>query len=108
MPGIIFAPEQIAKKELEFVVGTYPSDDLCPGYGVFPNGGIELYDELDEVDTLDVFGLSPYGDKGLAEKINSKNKVRIFVHKLKNNAKDVDEWNRLLTCDHEFLDSELL
>ena len=31
----------------------------------------ELYAELGQVDELDVFGMSPYGDASIIEKINS-------------------------------------
>lgn len=105
LPGIIFAPIQIIKADLDMVKGLYPSDNLYPDYGIYPNGGIKLYKELEEVDTIDVFGLSPYGDRKLIGVLNTMKKVRVYIYNMKNNNKDVKEWNNLLVCEHEFLDS---
>lgn len=106
LPGIIFAPIQITKTDLDMVKGLYPSDNLYPGYGIYPNEGIKLYKELEEVDTIDVFGLSPYGDRKLIDALNIMNKVRVYIYNMKNNDKDVKDWNNLLVCEHEFRDSE--
>lgn len=56
----------------------YPAEDL------FLYRPKELYVELDSVDELDVFGMSPFGDESIIEKINGKNQFAfLFITKIK-------------------------
>lgn len=102
--NIIFAPEEIEKNNLISVTGIFPSNKLYPADDLFLYRGKELYTELDKVNELDIFGMSPYGDQSIIDKINSKNKVRVFIYK-----KDINEqtkvWEEKLTCAHELIDS---
>lgn len=66
--------------------------------------GKELYTELDKVNELDIFGMSPYGDQSIIDKINSKNKVRVFIYK-KDGNEETKIWEKKLTCTHELIDS---
>lgn len=101
---IIFAPEGIEKNNLISVTGIFPSNKLYPADDLFLYRGKELYTELDKVNELDIFGMSPYGDQSIIDKINSKNKVRVFIHK-KNINEETKVWDKKLTCTHELIDS---
>ncbi|MBO5192185.1 MAG: hypothetical protein J6C22_14445 [Bacteroides sp.] len=101
---IIFAPENIEKNKLICVSGLFPSDKLYPADDLFLYRSKELYKELEEIDELDIFGMSPYGDESLLEIINKKKKVRVYVYK-KNENKEASVWQKKLTCEYEVLDS---
>lgn len=104
LSDIVFAPKGVNKNKLTCVAGIFPSPNLYPGPDSFTYRPKELYTELSQVDELDVFGMSPYGDAGIIDKINSKNKVRVFVYK-KNDNGEAKVWESKLTCNHEILDS---
>lgn len=75
--GIIFAPEDIDKIVADSV---YPSNTLYPSEDLFP--GCEhhdLYKKLSEINTLEVFGVSPDGDDALIQAIASIGNVTIYV-----------------------------
>ena len=59
------------------------------------------------VDELDIFGMSPYGDDSLIHIINTKLKVRVFIYN-KDSNHETREWMRKLTCPYELLDSGLI
>lgn len=101
---IIFAPEGIEKDRLIFVTGIFPSDKLYPADDLFLYRGKELYTELDKVDELDIFGMSPYGDESLIDRINKKKHVRVYVYKKIENE-ETKTWEKKLTCKYELLDS---
>lgn len=69
----------------------YPADDLFP-YG----GKGDIYSKINDVDSLDIFGVSPYGDKSLINKISNINDVKIYVYDIENNKKEVEEWKKYL------------
>lgn len=101
---IIFAPTGIEKKILTCVVGVFPSDKLFPADDLFLYRGKELYTELDKVDELDVFGMSPYGDESIIDVINSKKSVKIYIYDKAGN-KETNVWEKKLECSYELLDS---
>lgn len=101
---IIFAPEGIEKKRLVCTAGVFPSDKLYPADDLFFYRKKELYTELDKVDELDVFGMSPYGDESIIDAINSKRSVKIYIHNKAGN-KETYDWDKKLSCPHELLDS---
>ena len=100
---IILVPECIAKQEA-IGVGAYPSNDLYPADDLFPNEPKTLYQELEGIDTLEIFGMSPYGDKDLIRMINHMHYVKIYIYDLQNNEECI-EWDKILKCPHEFCDS---
>ena len=102
--NIVFSPEGVNKNKLICVAGIFPSNNLYPANDLFFYRPKELYAELGQVDELDVFGMSPYGDASIIEKINSINKVRIFVYN-KDKNKETEDWKSKLTCSYEILDS---
>lgn len=101
---IVFAPNEVEKDKLACVKGTYPSDKLYPADDLFLYRTKELYADLDLVDELDVFGMSPFGDDSIIEKLNEKKLIRIFVYN-KNENDETKVWESKLKCKHELLDS---
>lgn len=101
---IIFAPEGIKKNNLVCVTGILPSNKLYPADDLFLYRSKQLYTELDQVNELDIFGMSPYGDESIIDKINSKNKVRVFIYK-KDENEETKVWKKKLTCKYELLNS---
>ena len=105
---IIFAPEGIKKNNLVCVSGVHPSDKLYPANDLFLYRAKELYVKLNEVNELDIFGMSPYGDESIINEINKKERVRIYIYK-KNKNKETKVWKQKLTCKYELLySSEML
>lgn len=102
--NIVFSPEEVNKNKLICVAGIFPSNNLYSASDLFLYRPKELYVELGQVDELDVFGMSPYGDADIIDKINSRNKVRIFVYKKSENV-ETKIWESKLTCNHEIFDS---
>lgn len=102
--NIVFSPEEVDKNKLICVAGIFPSNNLYPADDLFLYSSKKLYVELGQVDELDVFGMSPYGDASIIDKINSRNKVRVFVHEKDKNVETKD-WESKLTCNHEILAS---
>lgn len=102
---IIFAPSNIEKNDLVCVSGVFPSDKLYPANDIFLKNPSTLYKELLDVNELDVFGVSPYGDDSLIKTMNRLDMVRVYIYKKKQN-KQAEIWNEKLTCIHEILDSE--
>ena len=101
---IIFAPEGIKKNNLVCVSGVHPSDKLRPANDLFLYRAKELYVKLSEVNELDIFGMSPYGDESIINEINKKERVRIYIYK-KNESEETKVWKEKLTCKYELLDS---
>lgn len=100
----IFAPEQLEKSHLLSVEGTYPSEKSYPAEDALPFPPRKLYTELLEVDELDIFGVSPYGDESIIAIINSIDKVRVFVYQ-RDSSPETEEWKKRLTGRYELLDS---
>jgi hypothetical protein len=104
---VVFAPSTVDKDHLICVQGLYPSDRLYPAEDLYPLEEKMLYEELNEVDEIDVFGMSPYGDEGIINILNSKRKVRIFVYD-KDASEETGKWIEKLKGDYEILDSGMI
>lgn len=52
----------------------------------------KLYEELENIEEISIFGLSPFGDDILMNKLNKIPKIKIYVYNLKNNFKEVNKW----------------
>ena len=102
---IVFAPSEVEKDKLVCVTGISPSNRLYPADDLFLYRAKELYADLDLVDELDVFGMSPFGDESIIEKINEKNLIRIFVYN-KNENDETEVWESKLKCKYELLESD--
>ncbi|MBO4701106.1 MAG: hypothetical protein J5625_00450 [Lachnospiraceae bacterium] len=92
--GIIMTPEDVEKKDLTEVTGLLPGEDLFPAVDLYPKDKQPLYEKLSEIDSLDIYGVSPQGDRSLIEKIRTIPKVTVFVRDL--NGKTAKEWEKQL------------
>ena len=92
---LIFSPafNNITKTDV-INMGCYPSNGLVPSEDLYPKEAKELYKELDNIQRIEVFGISPYGDDELIEKLNMIEKVKIFIYKGKKNDDEIDEWKK--------------
>jgi hypothetical protein len=77
--------------------GCYPSDRLYPSDDLCLKEAKELYKELDNIQRIEVWGISPYGDDELIEKLNMIEKVKIFVHNYKSNQEERSEWEKKIS-----------
>ena len=67
----------------------YPAADLFPS-----SGKGDIYKIIDEIDEIEIFGVSPFGDKSLLEKLGNINKVIIYVYN--SDYKDIVEWKKYI------------
>ena len=89
---IIFSPvfKNMTKTDV-INMGCYHSDRLYPADVLCPKKPKKLYKNLDNIQKIEVFGVSPYGDKELINKLNMIDEIKIFVHNMSNN-KETSEW----------------
>ncbi len=67
----------------------YPANDLFPD-----NGKGDIYKCLNDIKNIDIFGMSPYGDKSLIERISNIQKITIYVYNSK--KEEIDEWKKYI------------
>ncbi|MCI8771338.1 MAG: hypothetical protein HFH73_09350 [Lachnospiraceae bacterium] len=101
--NIVFSPEFLEKSEM-ITLGRYPSENLYPAEDLFLHKQIKLYEELNPIKSIEIFGMSPYGDNSLIEKLNRMNHITVYVYDKDNNP-ETTEWNNLLKCPHIIKDS---
>ena len=101
--NIVFSPEFHKKSDM-LAVGCCPSEKLYSSTDLFPRKMVSLYEELSDVHYIEVFGVSPYGDDDIVKKLNTMEKVTVYVYNFEAN-KEANDWDRLLTCPHEIRDS---
>ena len=89
---IIFSPafKNMTKTDVTNM-GCYPSDRLYPSDDLYPKKPKKLYKNLDNIQKIEIFGVSPYGDEELINKLNMIDEVKIFVHNMSNNE-ETSEW----------------
>ena len=100
---IIFSPEFYKKAEMNSL-GAYPSERLQPATDLFPFDMPKLYSELDNINNLEIFGMSPYGDDDLIKRLNTMKKIIVYVYD-KEHSEQTDIWDKVLSCPHEIKDS---
>ena len=100
---IVFSPEFSKKSEM-IELGQYPFENLFPADDLFLHSSPKLYEELKEVDKIEIFGMSPYGDKCLVERINTMNFATIYVYNMNKNP-ETEEWKNILKCPYIIKDS---
>lgn len=95
---LIFSPafNNITKTDV-INMGCYPSNGLVPSEDLYPKEAKELYKELDNIQRIEVWGISPYGDDELIEKLNMIEKVKIFVHNYKSNKEERSKWEKKIS-----------
>lgn len=89
---IVFSP-LIDKQEL-LKTGHYPSNNLLPADDLFPYTPPKLYSDLYSIPSLDVFGMSPFGDDTLIDCLASIPNLTVYVYEM--NDVEVSEWNHKL------------
>ena len=104
---VIFAPSTVDKNHLICVEGLYPSNKLFPAEDLFLPNPKTLYKKLEEIDEIDIFGVSPYGDDSIIDIINTRKKVRVFVYN-KASSKETKDWEDKLTGNYEIFDSSMI
>ena len=68
------------EEEKSKVNAVYPNKNLFPAEDLYPGGELKLYEELNELDHIIIFGVSPYADRELMNKIKKIKKRTIFVY----------------------------
>ncbi|MBP3474958.1 MAG: hypothetical protein J6K48_01345 [Lachnospiraceae bacterium] len=101
---IVFAPNGIPKEKLICASGIFTSNNLYPADDLFLHRRKELYKRLEDVDELDIFGVSPYGDSSLVNIINQLKSVTIFIYN-KSTNKETEDWKKILHCPYKLKDS---
>lgn len=97
--------EGFRNKKSQLINGqSFPAEDRDPAEDIFPSDPEKLYDELEGVRQIEVFGMSPYGDDELIEKLNHMDFVTVYIYNLKENG-EVGDWDKVLTCPHRLIDS---
>ena len=102
---IVFIPSDIRVTKESYVInGKYPSSRLVLSNDLYPYGGRDIYKELNNIDSIDLFGVSPYGDDAVINVIKKIRDKRIFVYKM--NESEINTWkeNEIDNC---FIDSEM-
>lgn len=59
------------KDKLHYVAGLYLSNDIYPSDDLLLINCKQLYEELDGIEHLDIYGMSPYGDVAIINKIKN-------------------------------------
>lgn len=90
--NIVFSP--LLDKQKILGLAHYPAKNLYPAEDLFPYNPPKLYTELDSVSSLDVFGMSPFGDDKLINRLMNIDDLTIYVYRMDNS--EVSEWNKLL------------
>lgn len=91
-PNVVFTP--LMDKQDSLYDGHVPCETLFPGLNLFPSNVRQLYVELDNIESLDIFGMSPFGDDRLIQQLSVIPKLTIYV--LNKEEKQVEKWNDLL------------
>lgn len=90
--SIVFSP--LLDKQKVLGIGHYPSKKLYPADDLFLFDTPKLYSELDSITSLEIFGMSPYGDDKLINKLANIPNLTVYVYKMNNS--EVSEWNKRL------------
>lgn len=83
----------------------YPSECLYPADDLVPSGLHELYGQLEGIECIDVFGVSPFGDCELFECIKKISNKRIFIYEKANNNTELTAWLQRVG-DADYLDAK--
>lgn len=94
-PNVVFTP--LMDKQDSLYVGHCPGKAFFPGPNTFPYKVPKLYVELNDMESLDIFGMSPFGDDRLIQRLSEIQNLRIYVYNM--DKKQVDKWKELLNRD---------
>lgn len=70
----------------------FPSNDLFPSDELKPNSIYNFYSDLENLKSLDIFGMSPEADENILEVISRIKEVRVYIHNM--NKEKKDEWKK--------------
>ena len=100
---IVFMPtNDIISKYNYIIEGLNPGDDLFPADDLFPYEGRDIYKELDNLNNIDIFGMSPDGDDAIINKLKNIKDIKIYVFEMK--TKEIEKWKNY-GIKAEFIDS---
>lgn len=100
---IVFMPtNEIVNKFNYIIQGLHPRDNLYPADDLFPYDGRDIYKELDALENIDIFGMSPDGDESVIDRIKNIKNKKIYVYKL--NEKEIKKWKNY-GIEGSFIDS---
>jgi hypothetical protein len=96
---LVMAPISVDKHKIKVL---FPGSNTIPDVDLIL--GDFLYKELEEYintindanESLHIFGMSPYGDKGIINHITNINNIVIYVFDRKNNSQQETDWRELL------------
>lgn len=74
----------------------YPSEHLFPSDDTFPMGEYTLYKEFEDINEIEIFGVSPTGDNELIEALSKIEKIKIFVYNLNINNQEINSWEKII------------
>lgn len=109
LQDIVFSPTSIEKSNNTNIKPLMPLRHMYPAKDLILTKSKSLYSELNAIDHLDIFGMSPYGDKNIIQEINKCKSVTVYVYGLNNqltsSLEEVEEWNKVIKVDQSFEDS---
>jgi hypothetical protein len=89
----IFSP--VLDKPKSTFLDLCPSNSLFPADDLYPYAGFPLYKELSAIDKIEVFGVSPYGDEELLEKLSNISELVIYIHNM--DIVQKDDWQKKIS-----------
>ena len=101
----LFSPSHIDKL---YISSLHLSPKLYIGWDlILPPDHSKAYEEIKNLDSLFVFGVSPFGDDKLISAINKISKVTVFIHDIKSNTNELSAWKSQLNhTTAEYKDSD--
>lgn len=94
---VILSSTNKHKDKLNYVAGLYPSNDIYPSDDLLLINCKQLYKELDGIEYLDIYGMSPYGDVAIINKIKNVKNVKVYVYDKEHHDDQLKEWEKILS-----------
>lgn len=94
---VILSSANKHKDKLNYVAGLYPSNDIYPSDDLLLINCKQLYKELDGIEYLDIYGMSPYGDVAIINKIKNVKNVKVYVYDKEHHDDQLKEWEKILS-----------
>lgn len=96
---VIFIPDNEMVYKYHYVgLGLFPNKcnlDVYPAPDLFPHSGKgDIYKCLDNLKSIEIFGVSPYGDKSIFKKTSKIEDVTIYIYNMAEDKEEVTEWKK--------------